>query len=193
LQRQIIIVTGTPGVGKTILAKLLAKKTNSLCLNVGDLVRKEKLYRRFDRSSKAFVIDERRLNRRLSKYFVLNDGKGIVVDTHSFGRFMPKQRRMIALVLRLDPMKLAERLSARRWTRQKIWDNVEAELIDLSLYEAWNFLGPARIYEIDATSKRPRTLLNQAIKLVSSGTGFGGKTIDWLRKYDPIELSRQVL
>jgi adenylate kinase len=193
LQKQIIVITGTPGVGKTVLAKLLAKKTNSLYLNIGELVKQEKLYRRYDRSSKAFVIDERRLNRRLSKYFVLNGGEGIVVDTHSFDRFMPKQRRMIALVLRLDPMTLAGRLKARRWTRQKIWDNVEAELIDLSLYEAWNFLGPARVYEIDATARNPRTMLSQAMKLVSSGRGFRGKTIDWLRKYDPITLSRLVL
>jgi adenylate kinase len=193
LQKRIIIVTGTPGVGKTVLAKLLAKQTNSLYLDVGDLVKRERLYQRYDRRSKTFIINERRLSRRLTKYFVLNKGKGIVVDAHSFDRFMPRQPNMIGLVLRLDPLTLARRLKLRGWARQKIWENVEAELIDLSLYEAWSFLGAARLYEIDASSKSPRALLNAAMKLLSSRRGVRKKNIDWLHKYDPVDLSRKLL
>ncbi len=44
---EIIIVTGTPGVGKTVLGKLLAKTTGSTFLSLGDLVKMERLHKGF--------------------------------------------------------------------------------------------------------------------------------------------------
>ena len=190
---RIILVTGTPGVGKTVFAKLLARQTGSTYLNIGELVKRAKLYRRFDRSSKTFVIDEHRLRRSLRLYFDDNKGKGLIIDGHSLNGFMPRRRKMVALVLRLDPVILARRLKARKWPRQKVWDNVESELIDVPLYEAWKFLGPARMYEINATSKSPQKLVRQAMVLVSSNSGFKRTTVDWLHRYNPLDLQRRIL
>ena len=192
-QKQIIIVTGTPGVGKTILAKPLAERTNSVYLSLGELVKKERLYRRYDRASKAFEIDERRLHKRLIEYFARNKAKGIVIETHSLGPFLPRRPQMVALILRLDPVVLARRLRARRWPRRKIWENVEAELVDVSLYQAVRCLGKARVHEIDTTSMSPSPLLAKAMKLISSRKGPAGRSVDWLSKYDPLDLSRRIL
>jgi len=192
LQR-IIIVTGTPGVGKSELSRLLARETQSELINLGELVKREKLYRRFDPSTRSYIIDERRTRRCLQGIFTSSTGKRLVVETHWLGKFMPKRLGMVAIVVRLDPLILARRLNARKWPKRKTWENVEAELIDLSLYESLNFLGPKRVYELDATRKRPRELLKEALRILSVGEGWDGQTPNWLARYDPVVLSRKVM
>jgi adenylate kinase len=189
----IIIVTGTPGVGKTALSKLIAKTTRAIYLNIGDHVKGEKLYSNFDRSTRSYVIDERRLRESLYRFFRAHDQRKMVIETHWLGRFMPKRPGMVAIVVRLDPVILARRLKARNWPKRKAWENVEAELIDLSLYESLKFLGAKRVYEIDATQEGPRELLQEVLRLMSAGKGWNGLTPNWLEKYDPVELSRKML
>jgi adenylate kinase len=189
----IIVVTGTPGVGKTALAKRLARKTQSDYLNIGEHVRKKRLYRSFDRSTRSYIIDERRLHKSLVLFLKAHDRKNLVIETHWLGRFMPKRRGMVAVVIRLDPVILAKRLLARKWPRRKVWENVEAELIDLSLYESLKFLGAKRVYQIDATQKRSQELAQEAMRLAFSGRGWDTSTPNWLERYDPIELSRKIL
>jgi len=192
LQR-IIIVTGTPGVGKTELSRLLARETQSELINLGELVKREKLYRRFDPSTRSYIIDEPRTRRRLQSIFTSSTGKRLVVETHWLGKFMPKRPGMVALVVRLDPLTLARRLNARKWPKKKTWENVEAELIDLALFESLKFLGRKRVYEIDATRKPPLELLREALRLLSAGEGWHGPTPNWLARYDPVDLSRKIL
>ena len=191
--QNIILVTGTPGVGKTALAERLARKTQSDYLNLGEHVRTRELYRRFDRSTRSYIIDERRLHESLVQFLRANVRRSLVIETHWLGRFMPKRPGMIAVVVRLDPVILAKRLLTRKWPRRKVWENVEAELIDLSLYESLKFLGTKRVYQIDATRKTALELTQEALRLISSGRGWDEETPNWLERYDPIQLSRKVL
>lgn len=191
--QRIIIVTGTPGVGKTILAKRLAGKTKSDYVNVGELVRERQLYKYYDRPSRSYVIDEARLGKSLNSLLKAHPVKGLIIETHSIGSFMPKRKGLIALVVRLDPVVLARRLRARGWSKKKIWENVESELIDLSLYEALKTYGVKKVYELDATGKAPGRIVEESIRLLSKARGWNGSTPNWLLRYDPIELSRKIL
>ena len=188
---KIIIVTGTPGVGKTVLAKLIVAKTRFEFLNLGNLIRQEKLYRQFDRSRSSYIIDPARLRRRLAGIFKSNTS-GLVIETHWLGSFLPSRSGMAAVVVRTDPVLLAKRLKARGWSKKKIWENAEAELIDLSLYESVELLGKHRVYQIDATSKSPRDLMSAAWRFLSGEKRWDGWTPNWLDRYDPIDLRKRI-
>ncbi len=191
---KIIIVTGTPGVGKTVLAKLLAKKIGFTFLSLGDLVRKERLHKGFDRKARSFIIDVLSVRRKLEGYFEDHREKGIVFEIHSVSSILPKTRGMVAIVLRLDPVILAKRLHARNWPKLKIWENVESEMIDVSLYDSLKVLGKTRVIEINATRKRPEELVSEILRELSRNKGWSLKSSpDWLKKYDPILLSRKIL
>lgn len=53
-----ILVTGTPGTGKTTTCALLAEATGLKHVNIGDLVKNESLHSGWDDEYKCFVIDE---------------------------------------------------------------------------------------------------------------------------------------
>ena len=191
---KIIIVTGTPGVGKTVLGKLLAEETGSSFLSLGDLVRVQRLHKGFDRQAGSYIIDQHALERELRGYFAAHRENGVVFETHFVSSIVHQTRGMVAIVLRLDPIVLARRLRARKWPKRKIWDNVEAEMIDLSLYDSLKLLGKTRVYEIDATGKTPRELVREILRMLSRGKGWSlNSSSDWLEKYDPVLLSRRIL
>ncbi|TMI67287.1 hypothetical protein E6H12_00305 [Candidatus Bathyarchaeota archaeon] len=76
----------------------------------------------------------------------------------------------------------------------KIWENVEAELIDLSLYDSLKVLGKRRVYEIDATGKSLGNLVREILMVLHKGKGWSMKSLpNWLEKYDPALLSRRIL
>jgi adenylate kinase len=58
-----ILVTGTPGTGKTTTCALLAEATGLKHVNVGDLVKSESLHSGWDDEYECFVIDEDKVGR----------------------------------------------------------------------------------------------------------------------------------
>ena len=184
----IILITGTPGVGKTALAKNLSQKPGFKLVELTALARREKLCTSFDRARKTYVIDEGKLRRRLEA--LSRSSERIVLPTHLIGRFLPKASVKSALVLRLDPVVLYRRLRARGWTKRKAWENTEAEILDVCLQESRLLLGSRKVYEIDTTRKSALAVYREALRVLSRGrTGRSG-VVNWLARYDPLELER---
>ena len=53
-----VLVTGTPGTGKTVTASELAKRTSLIYINVGDLAKENDLYEGWDEEYQSHVLDE---------------------------------------------------------------------------------------------------------------------------------------
>lgn len=53
-----ILVTGTPGTGKTTTSSALAEATHLRHINVGDLVREKNLHDGWDNQLDCFIINE---------------------------------------------------------------------------------------------------------------------------------------
>ncbi len=184
----IILITGTPGVGKTALAKNLSKKAGFDLIELNRLIRKEKLYTRFDKARKTYIVDEQKLRKRLEA--LSRSSERIVLPTHLVGKFLPKASVKLGLVLRLDPVVLYGRLRARGWTKGKAWENTESEILDVVLQGSRSILGPRKVWEIDTTRKSALAVYKEALRAILTGrTGRSG-VVDWLARYDPLELER---
>ena len=54
---KIIIITGTPGTGKTALAKILAKELNFKRINLSEIIDKKNLCEAYDEKKQCKIVD----------------------------------------------------------------------------------------------------------------------------------------
>src|SRR3989338_5530091 len=59
----IICVSGTPGTGKTVVAKALASKLKGTYVDVKQIIKQHKLGNRMDKKRNAAIIDTKKLSR----------------------------------------------------------------------------------------------------------------------------------
>lgn len=146
---KVIIVTGTPGTGKTTLAKELAKKLEYLCVDVNDIIKKYDISEGYDIKRKTKIIDIKKLNIALIKeinyYKQLTQNKinnknnngenGLVIDSH-LSQYLPKRYVDLCIVTKCSLKELESRLRKKKYSREKIRENLDAEIFDVCLNEA---------------------------------------------------------
>lgn len=170
----LIAITGTPGVGKTTTAKLLAEKLGYEYVSVKELALE---WRVGEKTGEEVEIDVDALARRFGREF---RGRNAVVDGH-LSHFLPVD---IVVVLRLHPLEVARRLRERGYAVKKLAENVEAELVDVCLVEA---LGEhENVLEVDTTGKDPGEVLEEVLGLIKHGPKRRVGIVDWSKVYDEV-------
>jgi adenylate kinase len=135
---KVIAVTGTPGTGKTTIAKRMAKQKGCKYLDVTKLVKENKLYDSYDRKKKAYDVDVKKLNRFLIKtilYEIPKKTKCLVIDSH-LSHYLPARYVDLCIVTKTDLKKLKKRLEKRGYSAAKVRENMDAEIFDVCLNEA---------------------------------------------------------
>ncbi len=186
---KIIVVSGTPGTGKTIVAKLLAEKLKACYVNLSEMVLEEKLYVGYDESRGSYIVDEERVRRRLRE--LVEKCSILVVDGH-YGELAPKEYVDKVIVLRTDPLELEERLRKKNWPWEKIRENVAAEILGVCTVNAIEEQGVDKVYEVDTTNRSPQEVVKEIVEEILTGKKPPGPRIDWLT-LKPLELIRRYL
>ncbi len=132
---KVIAVTGTPGTGKTVLAKKLAKKHNYQYIDVNGLISSHKLHEKYDKKMKTRIVDAKKLSTFLMGHIKKLHAKGVVVDSH-LSHHLPESFVDVCYVTTCSLPKLKQRLKKRGYSAQKIKDNLEAEAFQTCLTEA---------------------------------------------------------
>jgi len=129
-----IVITGTPGVGKSTHAQLLVQEASVPLkhINIGDLVKEKNLYESYDEDWQSYEVDEDKL---LDELEPDASAGGVILDWHTCEIF-PQRWVDLVVVLRCDHTRLWERLEARNYPLKKIQENNEAEIMEVVLDEA---------------------------------------------------------
>ena len=104
-----ILITGTPGTGKTTTAQMLAEESGLRYLNVGDLVKERHLHDGKDTEFDAYLMDEDKVCDEMEPQ--MTEG-GLVVDFHGCD-FFPERWFDLVVVLRANTEVLYGRLEKR--------------------------------------------------------------------------------
>ncbi|CAL0318444.1 unnamed protein product [Lupinus luteus] len=131
-KRPNILVTGTPGTGKTTLSTALAESIQFRHINVGDLVKDKNLHDGWDDELDCFILNEDLVCDELED--VMEEG-GNIVDHHGCD-FFPERWFDCVVVLQTDNTVLYDRLSHRGYNETKLSNNVECEIFQVILEEA---------------------------------------------------------
>jgi len=121
-----IIITGTPGTGKTEIAKKLAKRTGYELVSIKDFVNEKKLFSKGTGKGAEKEVDIKKLSRALN--ICLKQFNDYIIEGHLACEF--KIPADFIFVLRTSPSVLKKRMQKRKYRKQKIDDNLEAEMLD---------------------------------------------------------------
>ncbi|KAJ6242955.1 pos9-activating factor fap7-related [Anaeramoeba flamelloides] len=129
-----ILITGTPCTGKTTTAKQVCSELEYNHINISELVKEKEFYTEYDEEYETFVIDEDPLLDSLEDQMAKG---GNIVDYHGCD-FFPERWFDFVIVLRTDNQFLYKRLEKRNYNEKKFKDNLEAEIMQVILDEAYD-------------------------------------------------------
>ena len=153
-KRKVIAITGTPGTGKTTLAKLIADiiardfkdevndNTNVIVIDGKAFIEKNKLYDYIDKDN-TFVVDIDRFTSALvneinnTSYHSTKPGiiNFIIIDSH-LSHYLPSSEVDMCIVTKCDIKVLKQRLEQRNYSAKKIRDNLDSEIFEICNIEA---------------------------------------------------------
>jgi adenylate kinase len=157
----IIAISGTPGVGKTYIAKKLAKavKERLEYFDLNRYVKENKVYDSYDKKAKTYDVDikvlkkiieptfkkEHSKNKELDKLigrttkltilikvFSKIKDEGVIIDSH----LSHNLENDYCIIVKSDIKNINKRLKDRKYSKNKIKDNIESEIFDVCLDEA---------------------------------------------------------
>lgn len=123
-----ILVTGTPGVGKTTLSGMLAEAHGIEHIDITKYIRANRIYESYDRRLDSLVFDEDTVARHLDEY--VRSMHSFIIDTHSPAVATGIMFDYVFHVV-CDTSILADRLEARGYSKYKVEKNLECEIFDV--------------------------------------------------------------
>ena len=181
--KRIIIVTGTPCVGKTSVSKKLAVKLDAVHVNLAELVKREKLYSDIDKERNSIIADLDKVSQRIKE--VIQEAKGdVIIDGHYAVHVVDPETVDFVFVLRKDPRRLKVLMERRGYSGKKLWENLEAEILDVCLLEAIDVCGKGKVCEIDATDMSVDEAVDEVLKVINGERKCSVGIVDWLGKLE---------
>ncbi len=151
----IISITGTPGTGKDTISKIVAKKLGWGLIDLNRLAKAKNLFKGYDKKRKCEIVDIKKLNSEIKKI-----KKDVIIQSH----YSHELGSDLIIVLRTNPGELRKRLEKRGWSKEKIEENVEAEIMDVCKDQAFQKTG--RVFEVDTTGKKPEDSAEEIINII---------------------------
>ena len=131
---KVIIVTGSVGSGKSYISKKLAKIKNYKYIDVNKLITKNKLSSGYDKKRKSKIVDVKKLNMFLIN-LIKNSKENLIIDSH-LSHFLPSKYVDLCIITKCDVKILKKRLEKRVYSREKVRENLDVEILDVCLNEA---------------------------------------------------------
>ena len=181
--RRVILVTGTPGVGKTSIARSLASKLDAVYVSLAELVRRERLISGVDKARGTLIADTDRVSKQMQKV-IKGSERDVIVDGHYAVDVVPPKDVHLVFVLRRDPIELKGVMENRGFGERKLWENLAAEILDVCLWDAVSVCGSDKVCEIDVSGKRIEEAAKEVVLVLEGKEKCRVGTVDWLGKLE---------
>lgn len=157
---RVILITGTPGVGKTSVSHSLMEKHFSV-ISLNDFIISNGIYYGYDFTRDSVIIDDEYLEI-IIKDSIKNLQDTVFIEGHTT-ELLPQDIVTDIIVLRCNPSVLRKRLSSRDYSSEKIAENIHAEIMEECKISMINKYPDMKIIEIDSTSLSIEDITNTII------------------------------
>jgi adenylate kinase len=173
----IILITGTPGVGKTTVSRILRDKLGAHLIAINELVDEKHLYTGIDEERGYKIVDLDALFNEIDYTTRKIDKSDFIIVEGHLSHFY--EYSDVLIVLRANPDVLMERMQVKGWKESKINENIEAEAIGVCSYEAYEIHGE-NVNEIDTSNISPQDVVNLIIDVINGEKRFPVGDVDFL-------------
>jgi adenylate kinase len=184
MSRRVILVTGTPCVGKTSVARLLASKLDALYVNLTELALRESLVSGKDEERDSIIVDENRMRRKIREMVDECAEKDVIFDGHYAVNVVPKKLVTYVFVLRRDPFELRKFMEKCGFYGRKLWENLASEILDVCLVDAINAYGKEKICELNVSGKSVEEVVIEILEVLNGSGKCRIGVVDWLGKLE---------
>ena len=130
----IICLSGTPGSGKTTLAKKIAADLELEYIDGNQIIEKYELSEGYDKEKDCNIIDEKRFSDAVMKECSSKD-KNYVIDSH-MSHYLPADKVIMCIICTCNLKELKKRLEKRGYSKEKVRENLDVEIFDTCFTEA---------------------------------------------------------
>jgi adenylate kinase len=174
-----VLITGTPGTGKTTASKIAVKKLKSSLVAVNDLVNDENLYNGHDPEKGYKVVDLDALSRMIGITLEDSNDDHLIIEGHLAHTFKNDDLVDIVIVLRARPDILRKRLNKRGWSDSKVQENLEAEALDICTFEAVEIHGD-KVNELDTSDIDVKEVADLVVEIINGKKHFPPGNLNFL-------------
>ncbi len=176
---RVILITGTPCVGKTTTAKQLATKLQAEYINLTDFAKTNHLTLGEDAERQTTIIDEEAMQQRLQETIESSANANIIVDGHYAAAVTPTKLVSNVFVLRRNPKELKVFMQKSDFSDAKLYENLSAEIIDSCLIEAIQ-TQRGKVCELDITGKTVDENVREILDVLEKRKQCYIGIVDWL-------------
>jgi adenylate kinase len=184
MAKRVILVTGTPCVGKTSVARLLASRLSALYVNLTELAVQENLVSGKDKERGSIIIDENRMRCKIGEVIENCDKQDIIIDGHYAVNVVPKSLVTYVFVLRRSPIELRKFMEQSGFSGRKLWENLASEILDVCLADALKVIDEEKVCELDVTGKSVEEAVDEILTVLSGNKKCSVGIVDWLGKLE---------
>jgi len=181
--KRVLVLTGTPGVGKSSVSDFLTARLSGKHVSLGDLVKNEGLHSGFDKQRGTLISDMKKVSERVMGIIEQFDGY-IIVDGHFAMDIVPASDVFLAFVLRRDPDELQQVLKKRGFKASKMAENVAAEILDVCLFDALKAYGENKVCEVAVSGRSVEEVADEILCVVNGLKECRVSVVDWLTKLE---------
>lgn len=184
---KIIVISGTPGTGKTSVSKRISELYNARLISLNKLAISESFDIQYDKKRETYLFDTEKFVPYvldLIEEIINNKPDYLVIEGH-FSDIIPEDYIDYVIILRCDPDILIQRLKERAYKKEKILENLQTEILGncANYFIQKNMKLP--IFEIDTSFLNidyiVDIIINDIIIKKNVESYLIGKT-DWLEK-----------
>jgi len=182
--KQVILISGTPCVGKTSVAHYLTPKLDALYVNLTDLATHENLTLGKDKERNTTIVDEVKMKRRINQIVTKSDKQNVIIDGHYAVNVVPPKLVTRVFILRRDPVELRKFMTNSGYSDRKLNENLASEILDVCLIDALNAVGATKVCELNITGKTVEETSEEILSLIDNPSKCVVGIVDWLGKLE---------